>query len=246
MSALAPYTLAWLAGVVSFTSPCCLPLMPGYVSFVSGVEPTEAQKGGGGIALRSRTMAAAGLFVLGFAATFTLMGAGVSLLGGLILQHRLGLTKIAGVFVILMGLATTGLLRLPLLMREARPGLAKVRPGPAGALPMGIAFAVGWTPCIGPVLAAILTGAATSGGLGRGAALLFVYSLGLGVPFLLLAFGYARGGRLFGWLRRHGRGIELVGGAILLLMGVLMITGRWLQLFAPMLRAFAHLGWPPV
>jgi cytochrome c-type biogenesis protein len=137
-------------------------------------------------------------------------------------------------------------LRIPFLMREARPGLARVRPGPAGALPMGVAFAVGWTPCIGPVLAAILTAAATSGGLWRGASLLFVYSLGLGIPFLLLAYGFARGGRLFGWLRRHGRAIELAGGAVLLLMGVLMITGRWVQLFAPVLRIFSRLGWPPV
>ncbi len=244
MSLIAPYVLALLAGVISFTSPCCLPLMPGYVSFVSGVDRdgTEA----GSTLVRSRTMMAAALFVLGFAGTFTLMGASVSLMGGLILEHRLGLTRIAGVFVILMGLATVGLLRLPFLMREARPGLTRVRPGPVGALPMGIAFAVGWTPCIGPVLAAILTAAAASGGLRRGASLLFVYSLGLGIPFLLLAFGFARGGRVFGWLRRHGRGIELVGGAVLLVMGVLMITGRWTQLFTPILRLFSRLGWPPV
>jgi cytochrome c-type biogenesis protein len=244
MSAFAPFALALLAGVISFTSPCCLPLMPGYVSFVSGVDAGRAEEGS--TLVRSRTMAAATLFVLGFALAFTLMGASVSLLDGLILEHRLGLTRVAGVFVILMGLATVGVLRIPLLMREARLGLTRVRPGPAGALPMGIAFAVGWTPCIGPVLAAILTAAATSGGLGRGASLLFVYSLGLGIPFLLLAYGFARGGRLFGWLRRHGRGIELAGGAVLLVMGVLMITGRWVQLFAPILRVFSRLGWPPV
>jgi cytochrome c-type biogenesis protein len=244
LTLVAPYALALLAGVISFTSPCCLPLMPGYVSFVSGVDNDRPE--GGSTLVRSRTMFAAALFVLGFAMAFTLMGASVSLIGGSILQHRLGLTRIAGVFVILMGLATVGSLRIPVLMREARPGLARVRPGPAGALPMGIAFAVGWTPCIGPVLAAILTAAATSGGLGRGASLLFVYSLGLGIPFLLLAYGYTRGGRLFGCLRRHGRAIELAGGAVLLLMGVLMITGRWVQLFAPILRVFSRLGWPPV
>ncbi len=244
MNLIGPYALALLAGVISFTSPCCLPLMPGYVSFVSG-----AGRGGtaeGATAVRSRTMMAAALFVLGFVLAFTIMGASVSLMGGLVLEHRLGLTRIAGVFVILMGLATVGVLRIPFLMREARPGLTRVRPGPAGALPMGVAFAVGWTPCIGPVLAAILTAAATSGGLGRGASLLFVYSLGLGIPFLLLAFGFARGGRLFAWLRRHGRGIERGGGAVLLVMGALMITGRWVQLFGPILRLFSRLGWPPV
>ncbi len=244
MSLIAPYALALLAGVISFTSPCCLPLMPGYVSFVSGVD--RGAPGAGSTLVRSRTMGAAALFVLGFAGAFTLMGASVSLMGGLILEHRLGLTRIAGVFVILMGLATVGLLRIPFLMREARPGLTRVRPGPSGALPMGVAFAVGWTPCIGPVLAAILTAAATSGGLGRGASLLLVYSLGLGIPFLLLAFGFARGGRVFGWLRRHGRAIELGGGGVLLVMGVLMITGRWAQLFTPILRLFSRLGWPPV
>jgi len=109
-----------------------------------------------------------------------------------------------------------------------------------------MAFAIGWTPCIGPVLAGILTAAATAGGAGRGAALLLVYSLGLGVPFLLLAFGIARTGRLFGWLRRHGRAIEVLGGSVLVLMGVLMITGRWIQLFAPLLRVFSRSGWPPV
>jgi cytochrome c-type biogenesis protein len=109
-----------------------------------------------------------------------------------------------------------------------------------------MAFAVGWTPCIGPVLAGILTAAATVEGALRGAALLFVYSLGLGVPFLLLALGVARAGRLFRWLRRHGRAIEVAGGSVLVLMGVLMITGRWIQLFAPLLRLFSRSGWPPL
>jgi cytochrome c-type biogenesis protein len=242
VSILAPFALAFVAGLVSFTSPCCLPLMPGYVSYVSGVAG-----GGSTITLvRSRTMLAAALFVTGLAITFTLMGAATSSLGALILDHRLGLERVAGVFVIVMGLATVGLLRVPFLYRERRFDLTRIRPGPAGALPLGMAFAIGWTPCIGPVLGAILTAAATVHGVWRGAALLFVYSLGLGIPFLLLAFGVARTGRLFGWLRRHGRAIELVGGGVLVLMGVLMITGRWVQLFAPLLRLFSRSGWPPV
>ncbi len=242
MSVLAPFALAFVAGIVSFTSPCCLPLMPGYVSYVSGVA------GGGSTAtlIRSRTMLSAALFVVGFATTFTLMGAAASGLGSVILYHRLVLGRIAGVFVILMGLATIGLLRVPFLYRERRFDLARIKPGPAGAVPLGMAFAIGWTPCIGPVLAAILTAAATLEGAWRGAALLFVYSLGLGVPFLLLAFAVARTGRLFGWLRRHGRAIEIVGGSVLMLMGVLMITGTWIQLFTPLLRLFSRSGWPPV
>lgn len=242
MSVLGPFALAFVAGIVSFTSPCCLPLMPGYVSYVSGVA------GGGSTAtlVRSRTMLAASLFVAGFAITFTLMGAAASGLGSLILYHRLVFGRIAGVFVILMGLATVGLLRLPFLYRERRFDLSKIKPGPGGALPLGMAFAIGWTPCIGPVLAAILTAAATVEGAWHGAALLLVYFLGLGVPFLLLAFAVARTGRLFGWLRRNGRAIELVGGGVLIVMGVLMITGAWIRLFTPLLRLFSRSGWPPV
>ena len=246
MSVLAPFALAFVAGLISFTSPCCLPLMPGYVSYVSGVASGTPSEHEGTVAVRSRTMLAAGLFVVGFATTFTLMGAAASELGTLILRNRLVLGRVAGLFVIVMGLTTTGLLRVPFLYRERRFDLRRIRPGPAGAVPLGMAFAIGWTPCIGPVLAGILTAAATVEGAWRGAALLFVYSLGLGVPFLLLALGVARTGRLFRWLRRHGRAIEVVGGSVLILMGVLMITGRWIQLFAPLLRVFSRSGWPPL
>ena len=246
MSVLAPLALAFVAGLISFTSPCCLPLMPGYVSYVSGVASGTPSEHEGTVAVRSRTMLAAGLFVMGFATTFTLMGAAASELGTLILRNRLVLERVAGLFVIVMGLATTGLLRVPFLYRERRFDLGRIRPGPAGAVPLGMAFAIGWTPCIGPVLAGILTAAATVEGAWRGAALLFVYSLGLGIPFLLLALGVSRTGRLFRWLRRHGRAIEVAGGSILVLMGVLMITGRWIQLFAPLLRLFSRSGWPPL
>src|SRR5205823_1629557 len=106
--------------------------------------------------------------------------------------------------------------------------------------------AIGWTPCIGPVLAAILTAAAASEGVWRGAALLFVYSLGLGAPFLILAATIARAGTAFRWFRRHGRAIEVLGGSILILIGGLMITGQWVRLFAPLLRVFSRHGWPPI
>ena len=244
MSAVAPFALALLAGVVSFTSPCCLPLMPGYVSFIGGVASEDQNTGG--IATRKRTTLAALLFIGGFSLTFTLMGAGASALAGTILRNREVLTKVAGAFVIAMGLVTIGVLRAPFLMREGRPLLGHARAGLGGAMPLGIAFALGWTPCIGPVLAAILAAAATSRGVGRGAALLFVYSLGLGIPFLLLGLGYASGRRVFAWLRRHGRAVEIVGGSVLLLMGVLMITGAWVRLFVPILRLFSKSGWPPV
>lgn len=236
------YALALVAGVISFSSPCCLPLMPGYVSYVSGV----AGGSSGSVATRSRVLAAGGLFVLGFSLVFTALGAGISGLGSLLLRHRAGLTQVAGVLVILFGSVNLGILRIRFLYRESRPDMRRIRPGPAGALPLGMAFALGWTPCIGPVLAGILALAASSTSPVYGASLLLTYALGLGLPFFLLAAGLSREGRLMGWLRRHGRGIELVGGVVLVAMGILMITGTWLRLFAPILRLFSRTGWPPL
>ena len=237
------YGLALLAGVISFSSPCCLPLMPGYVSYVSG---TAGAVGNEGVALRSRMLATGGLFVLGFALVFTAMGASISGVGSLLLRHRAGLTQAAGVLVILFGLVNLGLLRMPFLYRERRFDMRRISPGPAGALPLGMAFAVGWTPCIGPVLGGILAIAASSISPLYGASLLLTYSLGLGLPFFLLAAGLAKKGRVMEWLRRHGRVIEAVGGGVLVAMGILMITGTWLQLFTPILRFFSKSGWPPL
>jgi len=216
--------------------------MPGYVSYIGGV----AAGGDGTVAVKRRVMLAAVLFVLGLASTFTLLGAAASGIGGLLLAHRQGLIRVAGMFVILMGLMTMGLMRIPFLQREARIDLHRVRRGTAGAYPLGVAFAIGWTPCIGPVLAGILTAAASTQQAGRGAALLFAYSLGLGIPFLLLARLSSGDGRLFRWLRRHGRALEVVGGLTLVLMGVLMFTGYWLQLFTPLVRFFSKHRWPPI
>jgi cytochrome c-type biogenesis protein len=234
--------LAFVAGLVSFTSPCCLPLVPGYLSYVSGVAGERSPT----VAVRSRVISSSLLFVLGFASVFTILGAGASTLGGVILRNRPVFMAIAGAFVIVMGLAALGLLRIPFLYREARVDLRRIKAGPHGAVPLGMAFALGWTPCIGPVLAGILTAAAATPTAWTGAALLFVYSLGLGVPFVLLAVGYARAGRAFSWLRRHGRAIERTGGAILVGMGVLMITGQWTRLFIPLIRWFSENRWPPI
>jgi cytochrome c-type biogenesis protein len=237
-----PVALAFVAGVISFTSPCCLPLMPGYLGYVSGT----AADTGGGVAVRRRVLGSAALFVLGFAAVFTAMGAGASAIGPAIVRNRLVLERVAGVLVIAMGLLTMGVLRIPFLLREARLDLRRVRPGPGGAVPLGMAFAVGWQPCVGPVLASILAAAAATRTAWAGAGLLFVYSLGLGLPFLLLAWGQARAAAAFAWFRRHGRTIERVGGAILVAMGLLMITGQWTRLFIPLIRWFARNDWPPI
>ncbi len=216
--------------------------MPGYVSYVSGVAGDEL----GTVQVRRRVLTASLLFVLGFATVFTLLGASASVAGSFLLANREALIKVAGGLIVVMGLAVFGALRVPFLYREVRIDMRRVRSGPAGAIPLGMAFAVGWTPCIGPVLTAILTAAAATQTVWRGAGLLFVYSLGLGIPFVLLALGYARAGRAFAWLRRHGRAIERAGGALLIAMGVLMITGQWLSIFTPLVRWFSRNQWPPI
>lgn len=234
---LAP--IAFLAGIIAITSPCCVPLIPGYLSYISGVT-TGSRKD------RRRILGAASLFVLGFASIFTALGASASLLGSMVLGSLPVLLKVSGAFVILMGLAMLGVLRIPFLHREKRLDMRRIRSGPAGAFPMGMAFAFGWTPCIGPILAAILTTAAVTQSAGTGTGLLAVYSLGMGIPFLLMALGYSRAERSFSWLKRHAPKLERVGGGLLVAMGVLIITGYWTRLFAPLIRLFAKSGWPPI
>lgn len=221
---VAGLAVAFGAGVLSIAAPCSWPLIPGYLAYVSGV-------GAGETGRVRRVMGASGLFVLGFAVVFTALGATASVLGALLVRHLPLLVKLAGAFVIVMGLATLGVLRIPFLYREKRFDLAKVRPGPAGALLLGMAFAFGWTPCIGPVLGAILTVAAGTQTASKGALLLFVYSMGLGLPFLAFAFAYSRAGRTFQAVRRHGRTIERVSGALLVIIGILLLTGAYQALF---------------
>lgn len=232
-------SLAFVAGVVSITSPCCLPLMPGYVSYISGVSAGDEGS-------RRRVLGTGLLFVAGFAFVFTALGATASAFGDFFLSRLPLFIKISGVVVVVMGLAMLGLLRIPFLYREARFDMSRIRRGPAGAVPLGMAFAFGWTPCVGPVLGAILTSAAATQTVWKGTALLFVYSLGMGIPFLLLALGSSKASRAFGFLRRHGRGIERAGGAMLVAMGVLLITGYWQQMFTPLIRWFSQHGWPPI
>lgn len=234
---LAP--LALLAGIIAITSPCCLPLIPGYLSYISGVT-TGSRKD------RGKVLGTASLFVLGFASVFTALGASASLLGSMVLGSLPVLLKISGVFVIFMGLAMLGVLRIPFLQREKRLDMRRIGSGPAGALPMGMAFAFGWTPCIGPILAAILTTAAVTQSASTGAGLLAVYSLGMGIPFMLMALAYCRAERSFSWLKRHGSKLERLGGGLLIAMGVLIITGYWTRLFVPLIRLFAKSGWPPI
>jgi cytochrome c-type biogenesis protein len=233
---------AFLAGLVSFSSPCCLPLLPGYVAYVSGDADLKQRSG--------RTMTAAALFIFGFGVTFTALGATASWLGAALLAGRPGLVRAAGVLVAAVGVLTVLGADPRVLARERRLlALHRVPRGPLFAAPLGAAFALGWTPCVGPVLAGLLAAAAATSTVAVGAGLLAVYSAGLAVPFLGLAWAVARGqgrGRRVGLLGRHYRLLGRVGGTLLVAMGLAMVAGWWTQLFAPLLRWFARAGWPPI
>ncbi|HEV2758883.1 MAG TPA: cytochrome c biogenesis protein CcdA [Acidimicrobiales bacterium] len=233
---------AVVAGLISFSSPCCLPLLPGYLSYVSALPVSEL----GDRQARMVTLRAALLFVAGFTVVFTALGVVAQLLGSVFLANGGPVVRWFGVPIIILGLSTMGVLRLPFLMRERRMDLARVPRGTAWAFPMGMAFAAGWAPCLGPVLATIYATAAVSGTAVWGAVLLMLYSAGLGVPFVALALGFNRAQRSMGWLRRNGRRIEVAGGTMLVLVGLLFVTGRWQGYFQPLQRWFAEHGWPPV
>ncbi|WP_116051478.1 cytochrome c biogenesis CcdA family protein [Amycolatopsis palatopharyngis] len=246
MEFLALASLAVVAGLVSFTSPCTLPLLPGYVSYVSGLSQESNDGGSRVVPARRRTLIGALLFVAGFSAVFTALGATASTLGFLLASNLNEINLFGGALIVLMGLTVTGLIRLPLLQRQLRFDLTRFGRGPAGALPLGAAFAFGWTPCVGPVLASILTTAASTATISRGALLLLAYSLGLGLPFLLLAAGLARGRAAIGWIQRHTRKIEIIGGLTLVAMGIAVMTGGWTILMSRLLAVYARLGWPPI
>jgi cytochrome c-type biogenesis protein len=230
--------VAVMAGAISFSSPCCLPLVPGYLSYVAALPVSEL----GARQARSVTLRASLLFVAGFTAVFTVLGVSAGLTGSVLLRNKPTIIRAFGVVIIVMGLVTAGLLRIPVLQREKRLDLARVPRGPAWAFPMGMAFAAGWVPCIGPVLATILATASASGTALWGAVLLILYSLGLGIPFVLLGLGFSRAQRSLAWLRRNTRWIELCGGLLLVAVGVLFVTGKWQPLFRPLQRWFAN--WP--
>lgn len=245
MELFALMSLAIVAGVVSFGSPCMLPLLPGYLSFVSGL-PGGLDGTTPHAAARRQTLTGAGLFVLGFTTVFTSLGLAAAAFGSVLAARLPAINLIGGAVIIAMGLALTGLLRVPVLQRQLRLDPSRFVAGPRGALPLGAAFAIGWTPCVGPVLASILATAAGTATLGRGALLLSAYAAGLGVPFLLLAAALANGRAKFGWLRRHGRPLEIGGGMLLVVMGTAMATGGWTVLMSRLLAQFARLGWPPL
>ncbi len=234
--------LAVVAGAISFSSPCCLPLIPGYLSYMSALPVSEL----GTREARRTTLRAAVLFVAGFTAVFTALGVSFALIGSVLLRNVPLITRVSGVLIIGLGLAMLGVLRLPLLHRERRFDLTRVPPGPRAAFFMGVAFAFGWAPCIGPVLATILAAAAATQTVAWGALLLALYSIGLGLPFIALALGFQRARGSLQWLQRHGRAVERLGGGMLVGVGVLFVSGAWRSLFLPLQRWFAQFGWPPI
>jgi cytochrome c-type biogenesis protein len=245
--------VAAFVGLISFASPCVLPLVPGYLSYVAGLVGTGSRTavavGGGGSPAggtvtavrtaddrspRGRMVAGALLFVLGFTLVFVAFGAAFGGLGRLLLQHADVLTRVFGVVTIVVGLGFLGW--LPLLQRTKRLA-AKPVAGLAGAPLLGIVFGLGWTPCLGPTLSAVYSLAFSQATAGRGALLGVAYCLGLGVPFVLVALGarWALGATSF--LRRHARTVTRVGGAVLVVVGLLLVTGLWTD-FMQWLRAW--------
>lgn len=229
------------AGVLSFTSPCCLPLIPSYLSYVTALPVGEL----GNREARAVTLRASLLFVAGFTVVFTALGASFAFVGSALLANVPMIVRVAGVGIIVMGLGMLGLFRMPWLYREWRPARFAGR-GPKAALPLGMAFAFGWVPCIGPVLATILATAASTQTAPWGAALLALYSLGLGAPFVALGLGFQRMRGSVAWLQRHGHRLERAGGLLLIGVGVLFASGAWRTFFIPLQRAFARMGWPPI
>ncbi|MGZ8610871.1 MAG: cytochrome c biogenesis CcdA family protein [Actinomycetota bacterium] len=222
--------LAFAAGAVSFASPCVFPLVPGYLSFVTGGESAEER----------RPLVPMLLFIGGFAAVFTTLGAFTGVVTRLLRSDAFdrisgGIIVVFGVLMLLYALRMGS----PSLFAERRPLLQRVKPGPAWAFPLGVAFGAGWTPCIGPVLAGVIAIAAAQGGSARGALLLFVYSAGLGLPFLLVGFGVRRLMGAMAVVRRNYHWFAGTSGVVMIVIGVLVATDLWTSLLGPVLRAIS-------
>lgn len=214
--------LALLAGLVSFLSPCVVPLVPGYLSLITGLSADELGSARRG--RRARVLAGTVGFTAGFSLLFVSYGLALGQIGRTLAEHQQTITRVLGILVIVMGVAFVG--KVPWLMRDAGPhvrGRGGVWLSPA----LGMAFGLGWVPCVGPTLAAVQTLAFTEANAGRGALLSLAYSLGLGVPFIVIGLAFERSMGTLAWLRRHRRGIQQFGGVLLIVLGALLVSGLW-------------------
>ncbi len=227
--------LAFAAGFVSFVSPCCLPLVPGYLAAIGGVAPGERR-------LDRRVLGRSLAFVGTFSAIFVFLGLTATALGALLFDSRETLNSIAGVLIVAMGLFFIASVAVVRLNREWRPERLAARAGRGGPVVAGAAFAVAWTPCVGPTLGAVLGLASTQATVGQGAVLLAIYSAGLAVPFLLSSLAYTAGTQRFTWLRRRYPLVQVASGLVLVAMGGLVLTGELFRLNIQAQQALDGLG----
>jgi cytochrome c-type biogenesis protein len=229
---------AFAVGFVSFVSPCVLPLVPGYLSAISGVSFADLEQGRG----RAQVLGPALLFCLSFAAMFVALGMTATGVGQLLLEHRVALRQVAGVTIALMGVLFIGTLFVPILKRGWRPEALLRRASTGGPVVAGLAFAIAWLPCTGPTLGAILTAASTRATVGEGGVLLAFYAAGLAVPFLLSALAFSHVTGFFRFFRDHFAVITAVSGVILVVMGALLFAGELTRLNNEALALMEHLG----
>lgn len=234
----------FVAGLLSFLSPCVLPLIPAYVSFVSGVSLAEMRKKESDTGVFGRVFLNSVLFVAGFSFVFIALGASATFLGSFLLSHLSVLRKVAGILVIVFGLHTLGVFRIRFLEREKRYHHREKPLGSVGSFLVGMAFALGWTPCIGPILATVLFYASTKETVARGTLLLAVYSAGLGIPFLLAALGTERFLSVSNLLKKHFRAIEIVSGLLLIGVGFLILTDELTRLANGFVQLLGGVGAP--
>lgn len=236
-----PYVAAFLGGLLSFLSPCVLPLVPGYLSFIAGIKMEEAHSRS--FAIRSKVLSSAVLFVAGFSFVFIALGAGASGLAPFFMAYQSILTKIAGIFIVLMGLHLMGIMKLKFLYREWRvnPDIDEVRSFVTPFI-LGLAFGLGWTPCIGPVLAGVLVLASAQETVQEGMALLSLYAMGMGIPFLIAAVTLSSFNQKSKFLKRHLGTIEKISGAFLILTGLFIFTGDLQQFGTSLIEIFPFLG----